>query len=209
MLVSDGLFTATGAFYVMPLNSNLKPLEEIFRANFLKMLKIEGKINDEIINNLLGWENSGFSVNNDVRIAKDDEEGQIRLAQYIIRNAFSVEKLLYNEQSGMVIYHSKMSHGKNIKNFAIYTAEEFIAAICQHIPDKPFQMVRYYGFYSSKSRGLRRKKGLLRPGDEPQIEPKINVEIIDVSDYNHPDQKSKFLVYLISEGIRSYALIFA
>ena len=66
-----------------------------------------------------------------------------------------------------------------------------MAAITQHIPSKSFQMIRYYGFYSSKSRGLRRKKGLLRPGDEPQVEPKINVEIIDVSDYNPPHIPSK------------------
>jgi len=33
---------------------------------------------------------------------------------------------------------------------------------------------------------MRRKMGLLRPGDEPQIEPKIDVAMIDVSDYNPP-----------------------
>jgi len=187
--VSDGLFTATGAFYVMPSSINLKPLEEIFRANLLKMLKNEGRINDEIINNLLSWKNSGFSVNNDVRIARDDDEGQITLAQYIIRNTFSVEKLTYNEQSGMVIYHSKMSHGKDKKNFAIYTAEEFIAAITQHIPSKSFQMIRYYGWYSNKNRGMREKQGILGPGDERET--KTNVEIIDVSDYSPPRIPSK------------------
>jgi hypothetical protein len=31
------------------------------------------------------------------------------------------------------------------KNFEIFSAQEFIAAITQHIPDKHFQMVRYYG----------------------------------------------------------------
>jgi len=31
------------------------------------------------------------------------------------------------------------------KNFQLYQAEEFIAAITQHIPEKSFQMVRYYG----------------------------------------------------------------
>jgi len=28
-------------------------------------------------------------------------------------------------------------------------------------------MVNYFGFYSSKSRGMRCKQGILRPGDEP------------------------------------------
>jgi hypothetical protein len=45
----------------------------------------------------------------------------------------------------MVLYRSKMPHGKNKKNFSISSAEEFIAAIIQHIPDKNFQLVRYFG----------------------------------------------------------------
>ena len=34
----------------------------------------------------------------------------------------------------------------------------FSAAITQHMPDKRFQMVRYYGWYSNKMRGQRRKR---------------------------------------------------
>jgi hypothetical protein len=50
-------------------------------------------------------------------------------SQYIIRNTFSVEKLTYINETGTVIYRSKMSHGNNNKkNFEVYTAEEFIAA---------------------------------------------------------------------------------
>ena len=144
-LVSDGLFRKSGTFYVMP-KADLTPLEEIFRAKVLKMLKAEGKIGDNIINNLMSWKHTGFSVHNGVRIARDDEEGKENLAQYIIRNTFSLEKLNYVKETGTVIYHSKMTPGKNKKKFVIYKAEDFIAAICQHIPEKSFQMVRYYGF---------------------------------------------------------------
>ena len=42
-----------------------------------------------------------------------------------------------------------MTHGKNKKNLSISSAEEFIAAITQHIPDQNFQLVRYYGWYSN------------------------------------------------------------
>jgi len=37
-----------------------------------------------------------------------------------------------------------MTHGKNKKNFELLPAEEFIARVTQHIPEKGFQMVRYY-----------------------------------------------------------------
>lgn len=96
----------------------------------------------------------------------------------MIRNAFSVANI---HKTGTVIYKAKMSHGRDKKNFGIYTAEEFIASITQHIPEKSFQMVRYYGWYSNKKRGLRLKQGLHRPGDEPCQAKEI--EIIDVSDY--------------------------
>ena len=51
-----------------------------------------------------------------------------------------------------------MTHGKNKKNFSITTAEEFIAAITQHIPEKNFHLVRYHGWYSNRMRGERRKQ---------------------------------------------------
>jgi len=80
-IVSDGLFARTGTFYVMP-GVDLKPLEEIFRGSVFKMLKEEGKIGDDLINRLMGWRHSGFSVHNGVRVRRDDEQGREALAQY-------------------------------------------------------------------------------------------------------------------------------
>ena len=77
-----------------------------------------------------------------------------------------------------------MTHGGNKKNFKVFFAEEFIAAITQHIPDKHFQMVRYYGWYLSRSRGERIKAGLFRPVDEPAssaVNPEVTV--LDVSEH--------------------------
>ncbi len=79
---------------------------------------------------------SGFSVHNKERIAKDDEKGREAIAQYIIRNTFSLKKRTYNQDT--VIYRSKMISSKNKKIFQIYTAAEFITAITQHIPEKTF-----------------------------------------------------------------------
>ena len=79
----------------------------------------------------------------------------------------------------MVIYHSRMTHGKNKKNFSISMAEKFIAAITQHIPEKSFQLVRYCGWYSNRMRGDRAKQEL--SGQESGGNDEI--EIIDVSNY--------------------------
>ncbi len=52
------------------------------------------------------------------------------------------------------------------------------------------QMARYYDWYSNKSRGVRKKQGILKPGELPVQKP-VNIEIIDVSDYQPPRMPSK------------------
>ena len=58
------------------------------------------------------------------------------------------------------------------RNFEVFTPTDFLAAITRHIPDKAAQMVRYYGWYSNKMRGVR-QRGLpaelvfRRPGVSP------------------------------------------
>ena len=59
-------------------------------------------------------------------------------------------------KDGTVIYRYGMNP-KIHRNFQIFTPCDFIAAITQHIPDKNFQLVRYYGWYSNKMRGQPRK----------------------------------------------------
>ena len=141
LIATDGLFSNTGTFYVMR-NVDLKPLEEIFQARILKMLQKEGKINQDMISKLLKWNHSGFGIDNGVRIEKDNTKGREAIAQYIARNTINQEKISYREDTGKVIYHFKMFKGKNRKNFEIYDAEAFIAALTQHIPHRSFQMVR-------------------------------------------------------------------
>ncbi|MBN2232961.1 MAG: transposase [Deltaproteobacteria bacterium] len=85
----------------------------------------------------------------------------------------------YNEQSGMVIYRSKMTYGKNRKNFRVFEAGEFVAAITQHIPEKNHQLVRYYGWYSNRSRGGRLKAERPDAGDMPSA----GAAVIAVADY--------------------------
>jgi Putative transposase len=55
-----------------------------------------------------------------------------------------------------VIYRSK--DGRTSKTFE---ALDWLAQLVTHIPNKGEQMVRYYGYYSNKSRGLRKKAGSL------------------------------------------------
>lgn len=178
-LVADGLFTESGYFYVMP-KVGIRPLAELFRANVLTMLKKEGLIDDSFIKKIMAWRhNSGFSIHNQVRIKPVDEQGIENLSQYIIRNPFSLSKVRYTEATGTVVYRSKMGHGKNKKNFQVFDSLEFIATITQHIPEMSFQLVRYYGWYSNRMRGDRKKL----EAKEPEIDQLAEERVIDIRSF--------------------------
>ena len=83
-----------------------------------------------------------------------------------------------------MIYQGRMKKGKDKRNFEVYSVEEFIAAITQHIPDKFSQLSRYFGFYSNKSRGMRAKaEQVAHTPDSTEDNCKEGVNIIDISTY--------------------------
>jgi len=70
-----------------------------------------------------------FSVDNSVCIGRDDEAGITDLAQYIIHSPFSTKKISYNDDTGMVIHRSKMTHGEKQKElFHIFCRRVY----CRH-----------------------------------------------------------------------------
>jgi hypothetical protein len=84
------------------------------------------------------------------------------------------------------------------RNFEVFTPCDFIAAITQHIPDKSFQLVRYYGWYSNKMRGRRAKQA----DEEVQTEGDA-VEVIDVSAHEPrriPSKKWRELIKKVWEA---------
>ena len=156
VLCTDGCFYGNGpagaGFRVAPV-FELKHLEAIFRHKVFKMLLSKGKITEDLIDMLMSWRHSGFNVFCGSRIQPDDETAMENLARYIIRASFSQERMTYIPEESEVIYRSK--DGKEEK---VFDALEWLAAMCSHVPNKWEQMVRYYGFYSSVSRGKRKKE---------------------------------------------------
>ena len=72
-------------------------------------------------------------------------------------HVLSTDGCFYKDSSdrvATVIYQSK-----DAKTTKTFDALDWLAQLVSHIPNKGEQMVRYYGFYSNKSRGLRKKAG--------------------------------------------------
>lgn len=158
------------AFLPLP-ESPLKPLEELFRAKVIHLLVAEKLLPPERVQVLYSWKHSGFNLHAGEHVPPEHKADLEDLAQYILRNPFSVEKMTLESPGDIVIYRSRLNAKIN-RNFEVFTPTDFLAAITQHIPDKGAQMVRYYGWYSNKMRGVRQRSlppelVVRRPGVSP------------------------------------------
>ena len=103
---------------------------------------------------MLAWRHSGFSVHNCVRVRASDDEGRKKLAQYMLRAPFSLEKMSYLPDTEMVMYRSHMHKGLK-RNFQLMPGAQWLEMLCRHIPDRFEHLVRYVGWYSTRCRGER------------------------------------------------------
>jgi hypothetical protein len=69
---------------------------------------------------------------------------------------------------GAVIYRSRL-HATLKRNFQVMPGVEWLELLCKHIPDRHEHMVRYYGRYSSRTRGSEHERpDMDGPGPEAE-----------------------------------------
>jgi hypothetical protein len=87
------------------------------------------------------------------------------------RCPFSLSRLVKVTDAGQVVYKAEkqacrafpdpkgdgMKRGPK-RNFQVLSPLEFLAEFTQHIPPTGSHLIRYYGWYSNKARGMRRKR---------------------------------------------------
>ena len=141
----------------------------------------------------------GFPINSggEAPVAPHDTDGRRRLAEYLLRAPFSLQKITWNPDTKTVICRSRHSwHTK--RHFEVFKATDFLAAAIQHIPPKgqqrpaaisgiyyrrsrtlhkQSQTIRYYGLYSNKSRGLARLIAALVPASPEPSSPNFKSSI--------------------------------
>ena len=115
------------------------------------MLLGEELISEALVEKIMGWSHSGFSVHSKVR-AQTRKEAE-RVGKYMIRPLLSLERLSFSEKEGKVCYR----YGKEAEEVERMDYLEFIARVTSHIPDKGQVTVRYFGLYANAHRGKVRK----------------------------------------------------
>lgn len=169
VLVSCGAFTPQGEFLELP-EFDMQRLLVAWQEAVFALYMAEDKIEPEVVDNMRTWQHSGFSVDQSVFLPAGDRKGIERLVQYITRCPFSLSRLLKVTETGQVVYKAEKQscrafpdqNGDGIvsgakRNFQILSPLEFLAEFTQHIPAKGSHLIRYYGWYSNKARGMRNK----------------------------------------------------
>jgi hypothetical protein len=141
----------------------LSKATEIFSHKIMKYLAKEEVITDEVIQNILSWEHSGFNVWQGEQVMPDDESHRLFLASYIDRAPLDNSKLHIDENFEKSVFYDTGDQG--IEQF--YPLE-CLARLSAMIPNSYESITRYYGEYSYRRRGERKKQQVvIRPATEP------------------------------------------
>lgn len=91
---------------------------------------------------------------------------------YYERGSFSLARMIKLTEDDKVLYRANHANctrypmfGKEMdlrpgmsRNYQVFDPLDFLASVTQHIPNKGEHQIRYYGWYSNKSRGMRKGK---------------------------------------------------
>jgi len=146
-LLADGRFLPDGSF--KPFSKlDLSAIQRRFSELVLSQFAKRELITDEVMSQILSQEHTGFSVWFGEPF--QDEESDKFVARYVERGPLSLEKLSVDEDNVI----SETKDGTSHK----FDPLEFLALLSSHIPNSYESITRYYGYYSCRARGERKKR---------------------------------------------------
>ncbi|MCH7667441.1 MAG: transposase, partial [Acidobacteria bacterium] len=105
VLLTDGGFTPDGTFRPLAWFHS-RHVERLFRAELLRMLLGKELITEAVVENLLSWRHSGFSVHGAVRV---EDRQRRRAGRYMIRCPVVLKRLSWHADTGEVLYRGRSS----------------------------------------------------------------------------------------------------
>ena len=158
-LAGRGVWSADGTFEAIPALDPAQ-LMLLFRHHLLENLLDCGRIGQATLDILDRFHHPGFSAYEGEGVAAGDSAARERLASYMVHAPFSLTRLHYDRDAGIVTYDPRACSRPNPASAAPerFSPLDALAALTSFIPEKGQQTVRYYGYYSNKARGMRRKR---------------------------------------------------
>ncbi len=146
-ILADGVFSVDGTFKPFA-EINLKALQDRFAERVLAEFANRELITDDVMSQILSQEHSGFSAW--FGDPFHDAESEHFVARYVERGALSLEKL--SVQDEIVTYTTKDGRAHE------FDAVKFLALLSSHVPNTYESVTRYYGWYSCRARGERKRR---------------------------------------------------
>ena len=160
------------------MNLTHEPFLRLWEQKVLGLLLDEGKIEPSLVEQIRSWRHRGFNVDRSVCLQAGDRDAIERLAQYMARSPLSLARLVRITPAGKVLYKAEKDHcqryprpasadlfGGVARNYQLFEPLDFLAELTQHIPNQGEHLVRYYGCYSNKARGIRAKLAAAKQAD--------------------------------------------
>ncbi len=107
-------------------------------------------ITEHTVDQILSQKHSGFNVWLGDTIYADESNARLFISSYIDRNPVENDKIKIVDNT--ISYQHDSTHLAK----AVFDPLEFLATLSAHIPNKYEQTIRYYGYYSARTRGKRR-----------------------------------------------------
>ena len=149
-IVTGGVFDAQGRFHEVRFMS-VEKLTVLFMHRVLSALKKLGLIDDIVTTQLLSQLHSGFSAWWGEAVVPTDESHRLFLARYIDRGPVAESRITIED--GIVTYLTERDPRTHE-----FEPLDFLARLTPHIPKKWESTTRYYGWYSHRARGERKKR---------------------------------------------------
>jgi Putative transposase/Transposase zinc-binding domain len=142
-LATEGGYNSSNKFISLPRYINYDSFHKKWQYNLLTALR--NYIPQQIIDLCFRKYPKGF-----VAYIKPDKlyygKGLIRyIGRYIRHPAIANSRIIDYNRRGVTFYYEDHDKNKHFKTMHVF---DFISAIIQHIPERNFRMVRYYGIYS-------------------------------------------------------------
>jgi hypothetical protein len=169
----NGGILPDGSFVELP-EVDRELLEEFFPEKVFSFLLREERLEQSTIDSMKSWEHSGFNVFAGEPIAGDDENARLFLARYLKKAPLAAERLSVDEsgREPMVRYVERLDAlAPEEGSERSFSPLEFLAELSCHIPRVFEQTTRYFGAYSPRTRGAKRRDERFQKLLENNFEP--------------------------------------
>ena len=128
-------------------------LREAYKSGALSLPEeLESKYPDyQSFNKLLDEQYNRPWIVHLAKVTKDSNHSVKYLGRYIKRPPISISRLLH--QDGNIVIFEFLNHKTKKKEEVECSAHEFIERFIQHIPEKHFKLIRYYGVLANRVKG--------------------------------------------------------